>query len=802
MKRIFIPVLSLVLAGSVALARADDTVPVKPAPSPTPEPTAAPGPAKPAPAQLPGTTAKDVTSAYHEGTITLGGQATSITGDSSKFQEYREVPEGVVAPAYHLFGRSSDDLKYDFRGYTIRSDDQRYTLVGDYKSARLTADYLRMPHYFGNDGRTLFSTAGNGGFDFATGLQQKYQGVLTRIPLNTVTFNTLNALVTPDLANASSIDLKLVRARGRVDLDLTRGKPVEVRLSYFHEDRSGDRAAAGASFGFGNVTELPEPVDYVTQDMAATATMNRSWGSLRGVVRYNWFVNNVPVLSFANPFRITDSTDPNAYTAPGTSSVGGASLGRLALPPDNNAVTGSAGATFKLPGKTRLIADLSYGHWAQNSTQFIAYTTNSAIVSPIQAANINTLPAQSLDGKANVINQAYTVSSRPVKNLTLTGRVRSYNFKNETPRLTFPGYVRFDAVWEAFGRISVPYSYRNDRADLTASYDLGHVTLEAGYRYTGFHREFRETEKTTENGLMVAANLRARDGIMLRASYERAKRSFPQYLAEESEDASFTNPGAPTNLLALPLDQGGPIPGRYDQAKKATDRFNGLLQLSPNDKVSLSVSYLYALDNYNEFDPATFTANTNRYGLNRASYDSFNTDLDFTPVDRVNLYAFYGHEDNKNWERGRQSGATISLNPIDDWFSQVADKVDSWGGGAGLVLMPSKLNFNATVRYQKVNGNNDISAPVGGAAYNAKAPLGGPLGFTAYDDSRITTVTGELTYTLPRSWAVAVGGWYEDYRFDDANAATQNYLPGGYFLAANDGPYHGTVGYVRLSYRW
>jgi hypothetical protein len=214
------------------------------------------------------------------------------------------------------------------------------------------------------------------------------------------------------------------------------------------------------------------------------------------------------------------------------------------------------------------------------------------------------------------------------------------------------------------------------------------------------------------------------------------------------------------------------------------------------------VSYLYALDNYNDFDPASFTANTNLYGLNRANYDSFNTDLDFTPTDRVNLYAFYGHEDNKNWQRGRQSGTNISLNPIDDWFSQVTDKVDSWGGGAGLVLVPQKVNFNASVRYQKVNGNNDISAPTGGAAWAAKQAAGGVLGFTAWDDSQITTVTGELTYTLPRSWAIAVGAWYEDYKFDDPNAASQNYLPGGMFLAANDGPYHATVGYVRLSYRW
>jgi len=142
------------------------------------------------------------------------------------------------------------------------------------------------------------------------------------------------------------------------------------------------------------------------------------------------------------------------------------------------------------------------------------------------------------------------------------------------------------------------------------------------------------------------------------------------------------------------------------------------------------------------------------------------------------------------------------VKPIDDWFSIVADKVDSIGGGAGIDVLPQKLDLKLTGQYQKVDGNNDISAVTGGAAEVPKRALGGPLGFALYDDTDIVTLNGELTYTLPRSWAVTLGGWYEDYKFKDANAAPLNYLPGGFFLNANDGSYHATVGYLRLSYRW
>src|SRR6185503_14137020 len=97
-------------------------------------------------------------------------------------------------------GRTSE-MKYDFRGYTIESDDQRYTLRTDFKGARLDADYTRLPHYFGNDGRSLLSDTGNGVFNLGGGLQQRYQSAITSVPRTAVTFAFLNNLVAPDLAS-------------------------------------------------------------------------------------------------------------------------------------------------------------------------------------------------------------------------------------------------------------------------------------------------------------------------------------------------------------------------------------------------------------------------------------------------------------------------------------------------------------------------------------------------------------------------------------------------------------------------
>src|SRR6185503_12070408 len=92
---------------------------------------------------------------------------------------------------------------------------------------------------------------------------------------------------------------------------------------------------------------------------------------------------------------------------------------------------------------------------------FIPYSTNSAIVTPVRATDIATLPARSLDGKIDVTSFAVNATTRPVGDLTLVARVRQYDLDNQTARLTFPaGYARFDAAWNAIPRISVPYGYK------------------------------------------------------------------------------------------------------------------------------------------------------------------------------------------------------------------------------------------------------------------------------------------------------------------------------------------------------
>ena len=140
---------------------------------------------------------------------------------------------------------------------------------------------------------------------------------------------------------------------------------------------------------------------------------------------------------------------------------------------------------------------------------FFPYGTNSAIVTPVLVAQTSSLPAQSLNGKIETTSVVLAATSRPVEPLHLALRYRRYDVDNQTPRITFPGFVSWERTWSAGGRINVPCGYTNSRLDASVDYDLAPlVTLEAAYRRNTIDRTFRETEQTAENAVSGALDRR------------------------------------------------------------------------------------------------------------------------------------------------------------------------------------------------------------------------------------------------------------------------------------------------------
>ena len=253
--------------------------------------------------------------------VTLGGLQKDFDTNSSKFLEYRDIPQGPVAPTVGFTGKKGD-WRYQLWGRDVTQKDQRYFGRADNGTIRIEASYLGIPHNFGNGGKSILSPTADNAWRLSDTLQKAHQDVIAVTPGSAVNYAFLSNLVAPSLAAApSNVDLKLLRGRTNLSFRVTpKDSDFELGVTYFHERRSGTRAANGTSFGFGNVVETPEPVRYVTQDFALNASYKGDWGVARAGLRFNDFGNSFDTFTFDNPFRATDGTDANAYQAPGSAS--------------------------------------------------------------------------------------------------------------------------------------------------------------------------------------------------------------------------------------------------------------------------------------------------------------------------------------------------------------------------------------------------------------------------------------------------------------------------------------------------
>jgi len=742
-------------------------------------------------------------------TVTFGLQQTDVDTVSSKFYEYRDLPNGGTAPYFSFQGKKGD-YRYDFYGKDVTQGDQRY--YGKFSGSGWTfqADYTGIPHAFGNDGKSILNIVEPNVWRISDTLQSYYQTTLT-VNRPRINYNYLYDLVSPTLdPHPADIDIALQRGRTSLAFSLVPGGgSFDLGVTYFHEKRSGARTNNGTSFGFGNVIETWDPIRYVTQDIGLNASFKGGRGTFFAGFNYNDFTDRYDTFLFENPFRITDSNHPSAYQAPSTSTVDGPEHGLASTPPSNSAWTIKAGTTLSFGPRTRLTVDGQLGQWTQNEQAFIPFTSNSSITLPDgrDATSVNSLPARNLDGKIDVLALNGFFTTGLGDNLRLNARYRLYQNENKTPRIRFEeGYVRYDAVWEEIPRITVPNGFDSNYLDVYATYDLGKALgLELGWKYNKIERTYRETEHTTENTFRVAADVRPGGGFTARGIYEFGDRDFDEYHPVEAEEHSFLEAGPPANHTAL---------RRVDQAKRDRDRLGIQAQWS-SGTVSLGASYFWNKDSYDDSpvscnadyhdgnvgDAAQFCPNgtTAPLGLMEAEYTTFSVDADFTPSEKTTLYAYYSREDIMDVQTGTQSGASITFNPGWAWTSNVDDKVDTIGAGADFTLVPDKWFLNLFYRYQKVDGNNDFTA---GAL--ARPPATGPVEDIAnYDDSEINHFSGRLKWQFAPAWAVALGGFWEKYVYtDDQTGQTRYYMPASFFLNPVSGSYDGWTSWLNLTYKF
>jgi hypothetical protein len=299
--------------------------------------------------------------------------------NSSKFQEYLDLTSGLWADA-KIYGEGADgDRTLAIRLNAIGRDHARsqldYGLAGKYS---FELDYNKIPHQFGNGGTLLWDQPAVNRFEFPDPVQAYVLDAILeqRAGGGSVNFDFLESLLAPFYATANTIDLGLQRNRTHMRVDIGKMGRMAWAFQVDNENRNGNRPI-GASFGFNNVQELPEPIDYQTTTAEISGEFNGAKGGVRFGFRNSTFENDNDILTWDNIFRSFDSTNSIAYLGP-NSTPEGPSRGLFDLAPDNE-----SNALF-VDGRGRVgnwwfNGSLSYNTMTQDDP-LVPFTINTAIV--------------------------------------------------------------------------------------------------------------------------------------------------------------------------------------------------------------------------------------------------------------------------------------------------------------------------------------------------------------------------------------------------------------------------------------
>jgi putative beta-barrel porin MtrB/PioB len=733
------------------------------------------------------------------GHATVGGLGTTDVA-SSKFTEYRTVPEGISIPCLSLF-TVGDTVDFNLFGQNVSQNDQRYD--GWFKTSAFdfTFDYNQIPHNMGNGAHLIETQLSPGVWVMPDTLQRSLGVVNDAAPAAARTVTFYDALLGSTFASTGSVDISSTRKRGTARLDLGKKLPFDLSLTYMRELKSGYRGEDGGGIysAVQSVVEVPGPLNEITQDIGVQAAYNFKKGNLHGSFARNLYNNRAETLTVDNPFQGFDAP----YVTTPAPAVGGGTSARWINAPDNEASTGNLGFLLKFGRQTRLGGDLSLGRWSQNAP-FYPYTINSTILTPAgaPASSVSSLPQPSLDGKIDTTTVNFTFSSRPVKNLAVRAQLRSYDLTNKTSRFVIAGDVASnpDRSWsvvtptaeDPYGHATANvYDNKTTRFTASASYDVKALTLEGQFRTAKLERTSREADSGKDDGFALTAVYRAKDWVSVRASYDQAKRT-----ADGETLYGFQS----------------------DEAERETKRTRLDLEVTPVSSLTLTLGYIRRDVTYpNRPDRIAVTSGApspgaqpipgTPSGLLDAKYDSFTTEVGYAPSERVDVSAFYTYE--KNASTNQWSTTTgVALNNLLNYAGN--DKTNTFGLNANFQIKPEVWKLSVYAMRQKVNGLMDITAREAGSFYTpGRTTLippgqGGAADIGDWDDTLLTSVSAQMDYAVTKAWTLSAGYWYEKYDFKDAYTAGDLLMPQSVliFLQSNRGPYNANTLYARVAYRF
>jgi hypothetical protein len=631
----------------------------------------------------------------YRATVEFG--AIGLTGDkdAAKFREYKDLDSGAYLNNFTvMIEKPKSAFHFDAVGGAVARNDQYYGLdVGRYNTWRVRGSFSEIPHVFTTTYRSLWDGLGS---DVLTLRELR--------PGGTTDANTTQANMLLAISSAPAADLELTREKGRARFDLTLPANWKAFASYTRERREGSRpfgAVFGGGGGGGNV-EIPESIDYNTQDVMGGLQFANALTNVSLQAAASFFQNDIDTMLFQNPLFITTNTIAGVPATTFTQ-------GQFDLYPSNEYynVKGEFARKFPKLLKSRVTGVVSLARSQQNDNLI------PSAIEPLTGGTINGVPTVnvwnttaslsrlSADARIDTMLVDVGIILNPARALAVKGKVRYFDTDNSTeylacnpltgqwgrllnngsggsfvtPNLTVgnnpvgtlnTGYngTRCDyAATQALGLApslgdvpirSVPYEYRQLNSVVSADYRVNRTnSLEAAYEREDFRRQHRERDETWEDKIRLGYVNRDSETGTLRLSYEYGRRRGSDFLATNLAEFYSTSlgpvPAAATTNIASWLRNVEQF-RRFDVADRNQNVFNARYNYGIGPALDASVGLQVRDLEY----PAS------EYGRNdHHRQTSPSVELNWQPSPATSAYGFYSFQQGAQHQVGIQPNACV-----------------------------------------------------------------------------------------------------------------------------------------------
>jgi len=575
------------------------------------------------------------------GTLEAGGG--SVSDSSSKFGEYNGHRDkggfaiGDAAVRYRGAGGAYASVAASNLGLDTRSLDAEGGQQGSYK---LLLRYQQSPHFVSDSAQTPFIGSGGASLTLPAG------------------FPAATTALMPLAGTLQPVALDVRRQALSVGASWTPARAWDYGLTFRHETREGTRGTAGTFFV--NAAQLIAPVDYVTDEMNASASYTGARWQAKLAYLGSSFRDGNASLTWQNPF---------VPVFPGAVS------GQLALPPDNQFHQISASLGYQLTDRTRATADIAVGRMAQDEA-FLAPTLNAALAAP-------GLPQASLDGRVATLNASLKLNSVINDRLRLNAVYSHNDHDNRTPQALY-SWVTTD-MFLAVPRANLPYSFTQDKLALRADYKVAaRFKASTGFDYDAHRRTFQEVDDTRENTLWHKMIYRPLDNLDTTLKLSHGDRRNSGYQAV----AAITPPE-------------NPLLRKYNLADRKRDSAELRVDIAATERISIGVQVDASKDDYSG----------SAIGLTSGRELSLSADVSVMLSDETSLHFLANHQEIKSTQAGSQAFGTP------DWWGENKDRIDLFGIGVKHTVVKDKLDVGADYALTRSKGAISVNSGAADPAF-------------------------------------------------------------------------------------